>query len=619
MTQFSKTYLLLDPKDRRQAWAVVLVSIVMAIFDSLGTLSVMPFLAVLSNPGLLVSNRWLALLQGMTGLEAQDFLVFLGLLAFALLVFAALIRSLGYYFVNRVTQTLTQGLGARLMQTYLRQPYAFFLTRNSGDLAKNLISEIDVIGTHIFQPLAVLIAQGVLLVLLAGLMVAVNPMVAAIGVGVLALCYGSVFLAVRRRLERDGVRQSAVIQARFRLINEAMGGIKITKLLANEARYHQRFAKASRDYALLRASTLTLSTVPRYAIEAVAFGGILLLAVSLMLTQAAQGAGQSEAMAGVLPLLGFYAFAGYRLMPAVQSLYQALSQLRYGAAALDRVSGDLAQGRGLPELPPMMTPPLPFTQSVQIRDLAFRYAQAEGPSIEGVSLDLVPGSTLGIVGPTGAGKTTFVDLLLGLLTPESGAILVDGTPVTPQTLRAWQADLGYVPQDVFLLDASVAENIALGLPKAEIDRTRLHQAAAMAQILDFIETRLPQGFDTEVGERGVRLSGGQRQRIGIARALYRDPGIIVFDEATSALDNLTEQEVVRAIAALSAAAESAGLAPKTVILIAHRISTVKDCDQILVLEQGRMVGLGTYEDLYRDNAVFRRLVDARGEDAGSVK
>ncbi|MCW1920793.1 ABC transporter ATP-binding protein/permease [Rhodobacter sp. KR11] len=611
MTQFAKAYLLLTRRDRKRAWAVVVISIVMALFDSLGTLSVMPFLAVLANPGLVTSNPWLSGLQGLTGLDQRGFLVFLGLLAFALLVFAALVRSLGFYFVNRVTQTRTQAIGARLMETYLRQPYAFFLHHNSGDLAKNLLSEVELLTTLIYQPIAALIAQGVLLVLLAGLMVAVNPLVAAIGVAVLAACYGTVYLGVRRYLDRAGAQQSALIQTRFRLINEAMGGIKITKLLGNETRYRQRFAQTCQDYASLRAATMSLATIPRYAIEAVAFGGILLLAVSLMLTHAAAGTGQSEAMADILPLLGFYAFAGYRLMPAVQGIYQALSQLRYGASALDRVSADLAQAALLPPLPETQAPPLPFTRSVQIRDLSFRYPQSEGPSVEGVSLTITPGSTLGIVGPTGAGKTTFVDLLLGLLTPESGAILVDDIPVTPQTLRGWQADLGYVPQDVFLLDASVGENIALGLPRDEIDPIRLREAARMAQIADFIETRLPQGFDTEVGERGVRLSGGQRQRIGIARALYRNPGIIVFDEATSALDNLTEQEVVRAIAALSAAAESAGGAPKTVILIAHRISTVQACDQILVLDQGRMVGLGRHDDLYRDNAVFRRLVDAR--------
>ena len=607
MQQIVKAYRLLDAKDRRLAWAVVLVSILMALFDSLGTLSVMPFLAVLANPDMVRTNATLAWLQGLSGLTGQGFLVFLAGLSFALLVLAAVVRSLGFYFVNRVTQAQIFTIGARLLETYLRQPYAFFTQGHSGDLAKMLMSEIEVLGAQVLQPAALLIAQSVLMLVLAGLMVVVNPLVALIAVAVMGGCYGTVYVFVRRYLARAGEEQSAILQQRFRITAEAMGGIKTLKLMGHEARYNRRFARTSTDYARLRAATASLGAIPRYAIEAVAFGGILLLAVSLLLTYKDS---ESGAMAHILPLLGFYAFAGYRLMPAVQGIYQALSQLRFGAAALDRVAADLALAAGRPALPGTPAAALPFTREVEVRDLAFRYPEASGPSVEGLSLTIPAGSTLGIVGPTGAGKTTFVDLFLGLLAPDAGAILVDGTPVTPDNLRNWQADLGYVPQDVFLLDASVAENIALGLLPHEIDLARVREAARMAQILEFVEKDMPQGFQTAVGERGVRLSGGQRQRIGIARALYRDPGLIVFDEATSALDNLTEQEVVRAIGALSAQKDAG---QKPVLLIAHRISTVKDCDQILVLERGRMVGLGSYDTLYRDNPTFRRLVDAREE------
>jgi len=605
MKQILKAYRLLDAGDRKLSFVVLAVSVLMALFDSLGTLSVMPFLAVLANPALVQSNETLGLMQRVSGYQGHDFLIFLALASFGFLVLAALVRSLGFFFVNRVTLARTYRLGVRLMDVYLRQPYAFFLHHHSGDLAKNLLSEVEVVGAQILQPAALLVAQGVLLTVLAGLMIAVNPVVAVLGVAVLAACYGLVYVFVRRVLDQAGHRQSALVRARFRIVAEAMGGIKVTKLLGQEARYRDRFGATSREYGSLRAMTLSLATIPRYAIEAVAFGGILILAVSLLLRYAES---ESGAMAHILPLLGFYAFAGYRLMPAVQGIYQALSQLRFGAAALDRVSADLALADGTEPLPTLAATALPFATGVEIRDLSFRYPQAEGPSVENLTLTIPAGSTLGIVGPTGAGKTTFVDLFLGLLQPVSGGLIVDGTPVTADNLRNWQADLGYVPQDVYLLDASVAENIALGLLPHEIDRARVREAARMAQILDFVETEMPQGFDTEVGERGVRLSGGQRQRIGIARALYRDPGIIVFDEATSALDNLTEQEVVKAIGALSAQKD---VAKKTVLLIAHRISTVQHCDQIVVLERGRMVGLGTYDTLYRDNAVFRRLVDAR--------
>ena len=577
------------------------VVMVMALFDTLGTVSIMPFLAVLANPGLITSSHTLAALHDALGFQgAEGFLVFLGMASFALLIISAVIRSIGSLFVNRFIQMRSFTIGTRLLETYLRQPYAWFLHRHSGDMAKQLFSELSVLVNQVYQPATILIAQAALLAVLVTLLVAVNPATALIGVLVLGGCYGVIFLLVRPHLTRAGMDRAGADQARFRLASEALGGIKVVKLLGREIGYRDRFAEAARVVGLTQATANSLSQVPRYGIEAVAFGGIILLALALLLQYQGTEAG---AMAHILPLLGFYAFAGYRILPAVQGIYQALTQLRYGASALDAIAADLALGAGQPALPVTRTKALPFTRAVEVRHLCYRYPRAEATSLSDISLTLKVGSTLGIVGTTGAGKSTLADLFLGLLTPDQGEILVDGTPVTPDNVRAWQADLGYVPQDIFLLDASVTENIAMGLRAEDIDQARVREAARMAQILDFIETQMPEGFDSMVGERGVRLSGGQRQRIGIARALYTNPGIIVFDEATSALDNMTEQEVVKAIGTLTGT--------KTVLLIAHRISTVRNCDQILVLERGRMVGLGSYDDLCRTNPAFRRLVDAR--------
>ncbi len=573
----------------------------MALFDTLGTVSIMPFLAVLANPGLIESNKVLSWLHGcFTFADAQSFLIFLGLISFLLLVLSATVRTFGLFFVNRFAQMRSFTIGRRLLETYLRQPYTYFLHRHSGDMAKEVLSAIVVLIIQIYQPAAVLISQSVLLVVLVLMLIIVNPAVALIGVLVLGGAYFTIYLLIRGYLTRAGQLRTAADQDRFRTTSEALGGIKTVKLLAREAHYLERFSKATWDFASLQATSTTVSQVPRYAIEAVAFGGIILLTLSLMVQYRDASSG---ALAQVLPILGFYAFAGYRLLPAVQGIYQALTQLRFGNAVLDSIAADLAGRDALPLLPLVAATPLSFHHSVELRGLGYSYPRSESVSLSDISLTLPAGSTLGIVGATGAGKTTLVDLFLGLLTPDHGEILVDGTPVTPDNVRGWQADLGYVPQDIFLLDASVTQNIALGMPQAEIDPAKVREAARLAQILDFVETQMPQGFDTPVGERGVRLSGGQRQRIGIARALYHNPGIIVFDEATSALDNLTEQEVVKSINALTGT--------KTILLIAHRISTVRNCDQILVLDRGRMAGLGSYDSLYRDNAAFRRLVDVR--------
>ena len=601
MTHLIKAFRLLDSTERRQAWMILGVVIVMALFDTLGTVSVMPFLAVIANPGLIQHNRILAALHdGLGFTSTEGFLFFLGLASFGLLIVSALLRAGGQYLVNRFTYHRSYTMGRRLIETYLRQPYAYYLSHHTGDMAKALLSEINVLIFQIYQPATVLLAQGVLLLVLLGLLIAVNPAVALIGMGVIGTCYALIYLTVRRHLDRLGHQRAGADRDRFRVVAEALGGIKTVQLLGRERHYLGKFEDSALRLSRALASSQTLSVVPRYAIEAIAFGGIILLTLSLMLRYQDSPDG---ALASVLPMLGLYAFAGYRIMPAIQGVYQAMSQMRFASAALDSVAGDLAARAGLPELPATAPRPLPFTRQIELKGVGFRHEGAETPSLSGISLTIPKGSTLGIVGSTGAGKTTLIDVFLGLLTPGEGEIRLDGTRVTPENVRAWQADLGYVPQDIFLLDASVAENIALGLGPAEIDRARVRDCARMAQILDVIETDLPQGFDTLVGERGVRLSGGQRQRIGIARALYHDPGILVFDEATSALDNLTETEVVRAINALTGS--------RTILLVAHRISTVRNCDQILVLDRGRVAGLGPYDILYETNAAFRRLVDAR--------
>ncbi len=592
---------LLTPAERRRAMLLLLLVIAMAMLDVIGMASVMPFLAVIANPDMITSYAALnQLYKRMAFTSTDQFLYFLGLSSFLLLVVAAVVRIVGQYAVNRYTQMRTHSIGVRLLDTYLRRPYAFYLNRHTGDLAKGLLSEVNQLASQVFAPLSQVIAQSISLVALLALLVVVDPVVAAIMATVLGGSYAVIYLTVRRYLGRVGLDRVKANRARFQVVAEALGGIKPVKLLGREATYVDRFSAASRRMADYQSMNTTLSTAPKFLIEAVAFGGIILLTLGLM---AHYGGHQAGALGKVLPLLGLYAFVGYRMLPAVQAIYGAITQMRFGAAALAGIHADFAGRDDLALLPREPATALPAHSVVELRDVTFSYDSDKAAGIKGIDLTIPIGSTLGIVGSTGAGKTTLVDVLLGLLQPQSGEIRVDGLAVTPGNMRGWQADLGYVPQDIFLVDASVSENIALGLPLDRIDQDRVRECARMAQILDFIEGELPQGFKTSVGERGVRLSGGQRQRIGIARALYNDPAIIIFDEATSALDNLTEQEVMRAVAALSG--------QKTVIMIAHRMSTVRNCDRIAVLQKGRLTAVGDYDTLYRDNPAFRRLVDAR--------
>jgi len=331
-------------------------------------------------------------------------------------------------------------------------------------------------------------------------------------------------------------------------------------------------------------------------VEALAIGGVL--AITIWLLGSAEAG--STGLGGILPLLGLYTFSAYRMKPALHNIYTGFSQLRFGAAAIETIFNDLnLLGRAVGASAQRPSPQLAARSDIALEGVSFRYQASSKESLSGIDLHIPVGTSAGLVGSTGSGKTTLVDLILGLLRPTRGAVLIDGKPLEGDTVRAWQQSLGYVPQQIFLADTSVLENIALGVPPEDIDVAHAEACARAAQIHDFVESELADGYNTRLGERGIRLSGGQRQRIGIARALYRKPAVLVLDEATSALDAPTEAAVMSGIHALPG--------QRTLITIAHRLATVRQCDKIFMLKRGRVVGYGTYEELARENADFRRL------------
>jgi ABC-type multidrug transport system fused ATPase/permease subunit len=306
---------------------------------------------------------------------------------------------------------------------------------------------------------------------------------------------------------------------------------------------------------------------------------------------------QSGSFASALPIIALYAFAGYRLIPALQLTYAAFTSLRFSSPALEALHKDLMSLQ--PAGPNTQQPAMPLTQAITLNNIVYRYPNAASPALKGISLSIPAKSTVGLVGATGSGKTTTVDLILGLLDAQEGTLAIDGQPITDHNKRAWQRAIGYVPQQIYLADDTVAANIAFGIEPEQINQTAVERASKIANLHEFVANDLPQGYATTVGERGVRLSGGQRQRIGIARALYHNPQVLILDEATSALDNLTEQAVMEAVHNLGHEI--------TIILIAHRLSTVKDCDQIFLLEKGELKAQGRFEELATTNHIFKEM------------
>jgi ABC-type multidrug transport system fused ATPase/permease subunit len=567
--------------------------LVMALLDMLGVASIMPFMAVLANPDLVETNAILKTAYAVSvnlGVGTpEQFLFALGIGVFVLLVGSLAFKALTTYVQLRFTLMREYSIGKRLVEGYLHQPYSWFLNRHSADLGKTILSEVSTVIHGGVTPIMNLIAQGAVTIALLMLLIVMDPKLALIVGLTLAAAYGLIFKITSGLLALMGTERVKANQERFTAVSEAFGAAKEVKVGGLEHAYIQRFAAPAQTYARHQASAQVISQLPRFALEAIAFGGMLLVMLYLMT--------QSGSFASALPIIALYAFAGYRLMPALQQIYSALTQLRFAGPALDALHKDLMslQLAGSNTQQPAM----PLTQAITLNNIVYRYPNAAIPALKGISLTIPAKSTVGLVGATGSGKTTTVDLILGLLDAEEGTLAIDGQPITDHNKRAWQRAIGYVPQQIYLADDTVAANIAFGVNPEQIDQSAVERAAKIANLHEFVTNDLPQGYATTVGERGVRLSGGQRQRIGIARALYHNPQVLILDEATSALDNLTEQAVMEAVQNLGHEI--------TIILIAHRLSTVKDCDQIFLLEKGELKAQGTFNELETKNHMFKKM------------
>jgi ATP-binding cassette, subfamily B, bacterial PglK len=591
LSTYRKLYHLLDARERRVAGLVFALMVFVALLETIGVASIMPFIAVLSNPGVIETNPYLAFVYRRFQFQSQEsFLFWLGAAVFLLLVSSLAVRAFAFWVQVRFSNMRNHSLGCRLVTGYLNQPYQWFLNRHSSEFATNVLQEVSQVVNGSLFPAMQVIAHGLVVSTLLVLLVAVDPVLALSVAVVLASAYGIIFFTVRNFLTRIGSERRIANKQRFHVVNEAFGGIKDLKISGLERHYAERFRKPSLNVARRQTTAKVIGALPSFAMQALVFGGMILVVLYLM----ASKGGFQEA----LPLLALYAFAGYRLMPALQALYAEFSQLRFAEAALDSLYHDL-QVLDIDQLPPPADRPLRLRSRLELTDVRYTYPGAHHAALDGVSLVVPAHSTIALVGSTGSGKTTTVDVILGLLQPQSGRVKVDDEAITRENVRAWQRNLGYVPQQIYLTDDSVAANIAFGVPREHIDHAAVERAARIANLHDFVLSELAQGYDTYIGERGIRLSGGQRQRIGIARALYHDPDMLILDEATSALDNLTERAVMEAVHNIGNR--------KTIIMIAHRLSTVRNCDCIYLLEHGRIVGHGTYDELINENADFRAM------------
>ncbi len=540
------------------------------LLEIVGVASVIPFLTLVGDPGAADRLPWLASWRDALGLsEPRAFLLATGAAALAAILTTALANAGLTYAQLLFTHRTGYAFARRLLFRYLDRERLFFAQANSAELAKNVLSETDRLVVGVLTPLTVVASRTVSALAVILFLVAYSPRLALVLGGGFGGLYVGIFLFVRARLARIGARAVADNETRFRVVQETLGALTELKLYGRAETFAARFEAPARAYARDSAESLVTGQMPRFVVEALAFGGVVVVVLFAL--------SQGLDTAGILPLLGLFAFAGYRMLPAFQNIFNALALLRFHLPGVRLIVDEL----GLEAPRPARTAErLPFREAVRFAGVGFDYEPGR-PALRDIDLTIPAGATVGLVGRTGSGKSTLVGLLLGLLAPAAGRISVDGVPLDPGTLPAWQNRIGYVPQDVFLIDGTVAENIALGLDAP--DPAKVEAAARLAGAHDFVAA-LPEGYGARVGERGARLSGGQRQRIGIARALYHDPDVLVFDEATSALDGETEAAVMAALRRFAGT--------RTLVMIAHRLTSLEGADTVHVLDGGRIVASG---------------------------
>ena len=591
MQNFKKILFLLSPSERKNASLLLLMILFMALLDCIGVASILPFVAVLTNPDIIQNNiilNKMFIASNIFGVENdQQFLFALGILVFIILVFSLLFKAITTYTQIRFILMREYSIGKRLVEGYLHQPYSWFLNRNSADLGKTILSEVSQVIGGGLKPVMDVIAQGMIAITLVILLIATDPKLAIV-VGIsIGGAYGIIFYFTRVYLNRIGKERLKFNLLRFKSLNEAFGASKEVKVGGLEESYIQKFSTSARTTARTSASSNVINQIPRFFLEAITFGGILLIILYMM--------AKSGSFNNSLPIISLYVFAGYRLMPAVQQIYVSFAKLAFIGPSLNKLYDDLKNLKKIDENQDKGT--LFLKKSIDLKNIYYSYPSSSRSVLKNINIKIPAKSTIGLVGTTGSGKTTTIDVILGLLIAEKGTLEVDGKVITGQNSRAWQRSIGYVPQSIYLSDDTISSNIAFGVKHKNICQDTVKRAAKIANLHEFITEELPEQYETTIGERGIRLSGGQRQRLGIARALYHSPKLLILDEATSALDNKTEKDVMDAVYNLSD--------DITVILIAHRLSTVKKCDKIFLLEKGGIKNEGTFEELIKVNENFR--------------
>ena len=570
----TKISYVLDAYTKMRLGLVLVIILIGGVAELVGVSIILPIINLAISPADIASNRYCRVISGVIGSdEPKAIMVALIIITCVVYVSKNIYLAWMNNVIYRFSTNVQRKMAVRLMKSYMRQPYSFFLKKNSSELIRSVSNDTASFQQAVINSLYIL-SNGVMCCFLLGYLVATNWKITLLVLIVIIGCFLIVYLKVNRRMRRLGAESQKLSGYIIQALQEAFHGVKEIKILKREDFFVKKYEKNYAKNAEINRKANLMSILPKYIIETTVICSILVyLAVITM---------REGGYSSYLGQLSIFAVSAFKLLPAVNAIYAYVSTLIYQRASIDLVYNDIREADMLDSSDKKggELKEIRGTGDIRVDNVSFRYENAEEDTLTNESLLIRSGQSVGLMGKSGGGKTTTVDIILGLLKPQSGSVYVGEQDIS-EMYASWLDHIGYIPQTIFLSDATIRENIAFGIPLDEIEDEKVNNAINEAQLREFVDS-LPQGDMTEIGESGVRLSGGQRQRIGIARALYNDPEVLILDEATSALDNETEKAVMEAIDHLHGS--------KTLIIIAHRLSTIKNCDAIYEIKNGKAIG-----------------------------